>query len=375
VATEVQKNLLPHCKPEVKGLDIGFICKPAKQIGGDYFDFIPLDNEKLGIAIGDVAGKSLPAALLVSMHKYILRSAAANTDSVISPLRAVNQILWEDTSPEVFITTIYGVYNPKTSVFVYANAGHLPPLLSSKGSTDYLWDPQTPLGIRENLSIDQKQVVLGTDDMLVLLSDGVTDIRNKHGECFGLDRLKRLVKRNSDLGAQRLADFIYKKTKDFSVGELTDDFTIVVLRCTKESKTAAVRELVVANKPIAVNDVRRYVSDELKKAGMGKNDISDVLVAVCEAVTNSVMHGQSPDGENNNIRVTCSVEDGRFDITITDNGIGYNPNLSEWRPPDLVRDRGRGIFLMQELLDELHFITNDRGTTVVLGKKIHSGGE
>lgn len=375
VATEVQNNLLPREKPRFKGLDIGFICKPAKQIGGDYFDFIPLDNDKLGIAIGDVAGKSLPAALLVSMHKYILRSAAANTDSVISPLRAVNQILWEDTSPEVFVTTIYGVYNAKTSTFVYANAGHLPPLLASKGVVEYLWDPQTPLGIRESLSIDQKQVVLGADDVLVLLSDGVTDIRDKRGGCFGLDRLKRLVKKNVRLSAQQLTDLIYKRTIAFSAGELTDDFTIVVLKSTKEAEEVAASELVVANKPVAVNDVRRFVAEELKKAGMSLIDTSDVLVAVCEAVTNSVMHGQSPDGENNNIRVMCASGDDCFKIRITDNGIGYNPNLAEWRPPDLIRDRGRGIFLMQELVDSIDFITTDRGTSVQLSKKIGLNSE
>ncbi|MBS3909619.1 MAG: GAF domain-containing protein [Actinobacteria bacterium] len=375
VATEVQNNLLPRTKPYVKGLDIGFICKPAKQIGGDYFDFIPLGNDKLGIAIGDVAGKSLPAALLVSMHKYILRSAAANTDSVISPLRAVNRILWEDTSPEVFVTTIYGVYNSKTSTFAYANAGHLPPLLASKGVVEYLWDPQTPLGIRESLFVDQKQVVLGAGDVLVLLSDGVTDIRDKRGGCFGLDRLKRLVKKNVTLGAQRLTDLIYRRTIAFSAGELNDDFTIVVLKSTEEAKAPALSEFVVANKPVAVNDVRRFVAEELKKAGMPRIDTSDVLVAVCEAVTNSVMHGQSPDGENNNIRVTCALGDDCFKIRIADNGIGYNPNLAEWRPPDLIRDRGRGIFLMQELVDDIDFIATDRGTAVQLSKKIELNGE
>ncbi|MBE0447553.1 MAG: GAF domain-containing protein [Actinobacteria bacterium] len=370
VATEVQKNILPHAKPKVKGLDIGFICEPAKQIGGDYFDFIPLDNEKLGIAIGDVAGKSLPAALLVSMHKYILRSAAANTDSVISPLRALNQIIWEDTSPEVFVTTIYGVYNPTTSVFIYANAGHLPPLLYKDGSVKYLWDPQTPLGIRQTLFIEQKKVVLSAGNILVLLSDGVTDIRNNRGDCFGFERLRRIVKGNSNLGGQELADLIYEKTIAFSAGELSDDFTIVVLKCTMDGTEAPINELVVTNKPVAVNDVRLFVAEELKRAKLPRNDASDVLVAVCEAVTNSVLHGQSPDGENNNVRVGCILENDSLKVRISDNGIGYNPNLAEWRPPDLVRDRGRGIFLMQELVDNVEFICTDRGTTVVLEKKL-----
>jgi len=370
VATEVQKNILPRTKPDVKGLDIGFICKPAKQIGGDYYDFIPLDNEKLGIAIGDVAGKSLPAALLVSMHKYVLRSAAANTDSVISPLRALNQIIWEDTSPEVFVTTIYGVYNPTTSTFVYANAGHLPPLLYSGGTANYLWDPQTPLGIKQTLFIEQKQVRLGAGDILVLLSDGVTDIRNKRGDCFGFERLEAIIEKNASLSGQELTNLIYEKTIGFSTGELIDDFTIVVLKCTSNGKETPLNEFVVANKPIAVNDVRRFVAEELKKAGLPKSDISDVLVAVCEAVTNCVLHGQSPDGENNNIRVGCSLENSTFKVRISDNGIGYNPNLAEWRPPDLVRDRGRGIFLMQELVDNVEFTTTDRGAMVVLEKKL-----
>jgi len=370
IATEVQKNILPHSKPATAGLDIGFMCQPAKQIGGDYFDFIPLDNDKIGIAIGDVAGKSLSAALLVSMHKYILRAAVANTDSVISPLRALNQIIWEDTSPEVFVTTIYGVYNYTTSTFIYANAGHLPPLFCSGGQAKYLWSPQTPLGIQQSLSIEQQQVRLDKGDMLVLLSDGVTDIRNNKGDCFGLERLRRFVKRNADLSAQELADRIYKHTVRFSAGELDDDFTIVVLKCTKNGEKTDVKEMVVINKPIAVNDVRRFVAEELKATGFDKPGSSDVLVAVCEAVTNSVLHGQSPDGEDNNIRVGCFIEDSFFKVAISDSGIGYNPNLSAWRPPDLVRDRGRGIYLMQRLMDDVKFVARDRGVTIILSRKL-----
>lgn len=371
IATDVQKNILPRSRPMIKGLDVGFLCKPAKQIGGDYFDFIPLGNDRLGIAVGDVAGKGLPAALLVSMHKYILRSATANTDSVISPLRALNQILWEDTSPEVFVTTIYGVYNRMTSTFIYANAGHLPPLLYAKGKTKYLWSPQIPLGIQQELFIEQHQVRLKTGDILVLLSDGVTDTMNSKRECFGLDRLKRLVKKHSELNGQQIADMIYKQTIEFSTGELNDDFTIVVLKCTDDGRDEkSVREIVIANKPVAVNDVRKFISRELKHAKLSIGDTGDILVAACEAVTNCVLHGQSPDGENNDIRVKCISKNDLFRVEISDNGIGYNPNLLEWRPPDLVRDRGRGIFLMQNLMDKVEFLVGDRGTTVVLEKAL-----
>jgi PAS domain S-box-containing protein len=370
IATEVQKNILPQVKPKIEGLDVGFLCIPAKQIGGDYFDFIPLDNGKLGIAIGDVAGKSLPAALLVSMHKYILRSAAANTSSVISPLRALNQIIWEDTSPEVFVTTIYGIYNPSTAMFTYANAGHLPPLLYTDNVTSYLWAPQTPLGIQQNLFIEQQEIKLRMGDILVLLSDGVTDIRNNRGDCFGFDRLRRIIKRHAGLSSQELANLIYEKTMEFSAGDLIDDFTIVVLKCTKNGEQSNIKEFVVANKPIAVNDVRRFVATELKKLSLPKVDAGDILVAVCEAVTNCVMHGQSPDGENNNIGVSCSLEGNNFKVRISDNGIGYHPSISEWKAPDLEKDRGRGIYLMRELMDEVRFEPSDRGSAVVLVKRL-----
>jgi len=370
IATDVQRNILPRTKPKIEGLDIGFLCKPAKQIGGDYFDFIPLENEKLGIAIGDVAGKSLPAALLVSMHKYVLRSAAANTDSVISPMRALNQIIWEDTSPEVFVTTIYGVYNPKTSVFAYANAGHMPPLLYSNGSTKYLWAPQMPLGIQQNLSIDQHEVRLKNGDILVLLSDGVTDIRNSQGNYFGLVRLRRIIRKYAHLSAQELAEEIFSHTMNFSAGELSDDFTIVVIKCTKTSEDIGVKELVISNKPIAVNDARKFIANALKEKNVDEEILSDILVAACEAVTNCVLHGQSPDGLDNNIRIRCSFEGTDFKLMVTDNGIGYHPNLSEWRPPDLVRDRGRGIYLMKKLMDKVEFLAGNRGATIVLTKNI-----
>jgi anti-sigma regulatory factor (Ser/Thr protein kinase) len=233
-----------------------------------------------------------------------------------------------------------------------------------------LWCPQTPLGIQQNLSIEQQQVRLEKDDILVLLSDGVTDIRNSRGDCFGFERLRRFVKRNADLGSQELADRIYDHTVRFSAGELVDDFTIVVLKCTKNGEKTHVKEMVVINKPIAVNDVRRFVAEELKEAGFSKSDASDVLVAVCEAVTNSVLHGQSPDGENNNIRVGCFIEDSHLKIAISDRGIGYSPDLSTWRPPDLVRDRGRGIYLMQKLMDDVRFVARDRGATIILSKKL-----
>lgn len=144
----------------------------------------------------------------------------------------------------------------------------------------------------------------------------------------------------------------------------------MVLKCTKNGEKTDVKEMVVINKPIAVNDVRRFVAEELKATGFDKPGSSDVLVAVCEAVTNSVLHGQSPDGEDNNIRVGCFIEDSFFKVAISDSGIGYNPNLSAWRPPDLVRDRGRGIYLMQRLMDDVKFVARDRGVTIILSRKL-----
>ncbi|MCL5292268.1 MAG: SpoIIE family protein phosphatase [Actinobacteria bacterium] len=369
IAREIQSGLLPEAAPAVDGHDLHFICRPAAQVGGDCLDFIPLSDGRIGISISDIAGKSLPAALLVSMHKGLLRSSALRTGSVQSPLEELNERILADTSPEVFITMIYGIYDPQRATFTYANAGHVPPILYRKRRCTVLQPPQPPLGVGDDFVAEQCVVRLFKGDALVLVSDGVLDARSENGRFFGIRSLCRIIKRHPTLPAEELANCIYRRVKQFAGHRLQDDFTLMILRCNREVETVQVSELIVENRPAAILDIRRFVMSEAARLPFSRGELSDIDIAIGEAVTNAIMHGQSPDEVNNRLKMTCEIGDDYLKVRIADNGVGFAPDLACWKPPKTFGDRGRGIYLMKALVEEVGYETLSRGTAVVLLKR------
>jgi phosphoserine phosphatase RsbU/P len=232
IAREVQLSLLPAAAPELAGLDIAGINIPSRNIGGDYYDFIPIVSDHLGIVVADVAGKGVPAALIMASFRAFLRAEIRNNYAIQTIFDRVNNLLHEILQPHQFVTAFYGVLDLERRRFTSSNAGHNPPLLlRADGKWRELKSGGTVLGLFEGTAYDEQFVDLVPGDVLVLYTDGLIEAENKAGRMYGQQRLRQFVRSHAHLNAAALCEDVYVDMRRFTGGShLDDDTTIVVAR-------------------------------------------------------------------------------------------------------------------------------------------------
>jgi len=232
IAREVQLSLLPTTEPNLAGLDIAGINIPSRDIGGDYYDFIPIVEGHLGIVVADVAGKGIPASLIMASFRAFLRAEIRNNYSIQTIFARVNNLLHEILKPHQFVTAFYGVLDLERRRFTYSNAGHHAALLlRPDGKWRQLKVGGTVLGIFENSSYEERFVDLSPGDLFVLYTDGLVEAENKSGQMFGRKRLERCVGAHAHLPAAELCQVIYGEMHRFTrESRLDDDTTIVVAK-------------------------------------------------------------------------------------------------------------------------------------------------
>ncbi|RMD91034.1 MAG: GAF domain-containing protein [Calditrichaeota bacterium] len=232
MAREIQQRLLPKESPTIEGFELAGMSYPAREVGGDYFDFIKISEHLWGIAVGDVSGKGIPAALLMSNLQATLRGQAFTQQSIKECVKNANYLLYLNTDPEKFATLLYGLLDSKSRTFTYVNAGHNYPLyLNQKGQFQELITGGPILGMLPEAIYEEGQVHLQQEDILIIYSDGVTEAENELGELYGERRLRKLIQKNRHLGAAQFIKTIYNEISQF-VGSknFSDDITIVALR-------------------------------------------------------------------------------------------------------------------------------------------------
>jgi sigma-B regulation protein RsbU (phosphoserine phosphatase) len=231
LARRIQESFLPHEDPAVAGYDISGRTIPSLEVGGDLYDFIRITRDQLGILIADVAGKGIPAALILATFQAAVRSEVRNQYEMKRVLSNVNRLLCESTRPEQFVTAFYGVLDLSRRVLTYANAGHNPPvLLRAGGKLETLVEGGLILGAFPDARYEQARVDLAPGDILLLYTDGATECVGPGGDEFGVDRLTRILQdRTGDAAAEiRLAmeDEILRHCG----GQASDDVTLVILK-------------------------------------------------------------------------------------------------------------------------------------------------
>jgi len=233
IAREVQQQLFPHAVPSVPGLDLYAICRPARVVSGDYYDFIPLGSGRVGIALADISGKGIFAALLMASLQAALRSTATldgrgGTGELVSVL---NQHLFKNTSDDRYATLFYAVYDSDTKTLTYTNAGHLAPIFVSDGRVLSLDQGGTVVGMFEDARYSQGSIAVTPGSLLVGFSDGLTEPESVYGEEFGIERLKAEILRQRDASAARLAESLVAAVEQWAgTPEQADDITVVVAR-------------------------------------------------------------------------------------------------------------------------------------------------
>jgi sigma-B regulation protein RsbU (phosphoserine phosphatase) len=232
LARDLQQSILPNEFPHPPGFSFAARSRPARHVGGDFYDVIPLSEGHLGLVMADVSDKGMAAALFMALTRSLIRAEAKRRDSPRQVLLNVHRLLLEMSRAEMFVTVFYGVLDPARGQLRYARAGHDHPLLFRSGSDRCrsLAAYGMPLGFLEEVDLEEADAELGPGDRLILYSDGITHAESPAGEFFGLDRLRQTVCSAGPLAAQELCDLIFERVSRFQVGAVQfDDMALLLL--------------------------------------------------------------------------------------------------------------------------------------------------
>jgi serine phosphatase RsbU (regulator of sigma subunit) len=235
IAKEVQLRLFPQTTPVLETLEYAGVCIQARQVGGDYYDFLNLGQGRLGLVLGDISGKGIAAALLMANLQANLRTQYAM--ALNDPqrfLQSVNQLFYENTPPHAYASLFFGDYDDRTRRLCYANCGHLSALLFRNGNAlERLDSTCTVLGLFEDWTCSMAECGLAAGDTLALYTDGITESLNGTGEEFGEERLIDALRRHHGLSPHPLLDSIVEEVRRFSPHEQQDDITLIIAKARK----------------------------------------------------------------------------------------------------------------------------------------------
>ena len=234
VARQVMSGLLPSDTPKLDGFDIAAVIEPAYEVGGDYYDFIPLGNERWGFAMADVSGKGAPAALVVAATRATLYALAKRELALRAILQRANEFINASTGPRAkYVTLFYAVLDTHARRFIYINAGHLPPVvLRRNGEVELLRSGGFPLGFFDNPRYFEQFVQLESGDLLCLYTDGITEATNAKDADYGRSRLIGVLKKYQSSSSSEVCRALLSDVRRFSGSAPADDATVLVIRAT-----------------------------------------------------------------------------------------------------------------------------------------------
>ncbi|MFZ0015360.1 MAG: SpoIIE family protein phosphatase [Acidimicrobiia bacterium] len=379
VAALIQQTLLPKELPAINGWHVDAFYRPARAVGGDFYDFVTLDDDRLGVVIGDVTDKGVPAALVMATCRSMLRAAALKHDSPSAVLADVNEGLVPEIPPAMFVTCLYAIIDTKAGEVTLANAGHnLPYVRTSRGVVE-LRATGMPLGLMPGMAYEETSYRLDGGDVMVLTSDGITEAHSPDGEMYGFSRLMgRVAKKTKEEDmCNALVEDLERWTGPGS--EQEDDITLVVVRRTTSASESASTfgatdaEQVLAsftvpsiegNERVAIEKVAEVVGP----LGLEMAKLEKLKTAVGETVMNAIEHGNENDPALD-VGVTVAVNEERVSVRVTD--LGGDKVIPDASTPDIEAKlageqtpRGWGLFLVGEMVDEVNR-SRENGSHVV----------
>ncbi|MCG6931483.1 MAG: SpoIIE family protein phosphatase [Desulfofustis sp.] len=234
IAASIQLSFLPSGVVDVPGIDVAAFFKPAKEVGGDFYDFIKLPENRLGIVIADVCGKGLPAALHMALTRALIRSCVAHEPvNMSNAVLCTNSLLQQCAKTDHFVTLLFSIYDPATGTLRYVRAGHNPPIFYSKRQHRYdlLGGQGVALGVFSGITLEEREIDLEWGDIVVFYTDGITEAPNAEGEMFGVERIEQLLSEHENRSAHAIAEQIKSSVVEFEgPGRQFDDLTMVLLK-------------------------------------------------------------------------------------------------------------------------------------------------
>jgi len=355
LAAQVQSSLLPHVNPDLPGYELTGVAQAARYVSGDLYDWIGSGPEHVYLALADIAGKGVPAALMTSTARALLREAAGRKLAPGAVLASVNRSLYDDlTHIGGFITIVTAYLDRRTAAVDYASAGHTEVLWYRAASDACEWLPTTapPVGVLPDLDVPDRRIGLCPGDVLLLYSDGVTEAEREPDELFGTERLEVLLRQHAALPAAALAQAVVDAVDGFSGGIRNDDLTLIVVKALPRSVPFhCASEL--GPMEGALELVRAL------GAPYGETFAYELELAVSEILTNIVQHaygGQSKGGE---IWGEFRLEADRVQVDVYDRGVPFDlaaVSAPTAEPdPRHPRERGYGVHIVRQVMDEVDY--------------------
>jgi serine phosphatase RsbU (regulator of sigma subunit)/anti-sigma regulatory factor (Ser/Thr protein kinase) len=386
VARLIQQNFLPKELPDLPGWQIAAYYRPAREVGGDFYDVIPLSDGRVALVVGDVTDKGVPAALVMSATRSVLRSSAQRLIEPGVVLERVNELLCPDMPAKMFVTCLYGVLDPGTGHLRFANAGHDLPYVKTADGVVELRARGMPLGLMPGMVYEEKETVLAPGESVLLHSDGIVEAHDPDRGMFGFPRLKETVAHT--VGGQALIDCVIAELDAFTGhgAEQEDDITMVTLERSAGGAIVAgaqngtvLADFELASQPGNEREAIARVERALIGVELGAGRLERLKTAVGEATMNAMEHGSAYRADRPvSIRVLHSP--GRLRVQVSD--LGGAAELPDAEAPDLEAKlagkqtpRGWGLFLIEKMVDEANVTGEGAQRTLELVVHLRGGGD
>jgi PAS domain S-box-containing protein len=349
IAMRVQNSMAPKWLPELDGFEFAARNIPARYLSGDFYDFVSIDEKTYELALGDISGKGIPAALLTLSLRTSIRDESTPFPFMVTPpeiLNEVNKEKYEELSRMDFFVTLFLAQLNHQGIFSYASAGHGEALIFKRASGEIASLPATglPIGVLEDEAYQYDAFILRPGDVVVIFSDGITEASNIREEQFGLERLKEVVKQNAACSPKEMTDCIEAAVLEFSEGhEQDDDISIMIVK--------ALPRAVAFNMSRSMSQLENIVARIKENALAYSEEFAyEFELASSEIITNIIKYAPE---EQADLQIEITLREDGLQVDIFDQGKPFN--LEDTPAPnfDEARESGYGIFIARHVLDEL----------------------
>jgi sigma-B regulation protein RsbU (phosphoserine phosphatase) len=364
VAKEIQMSMLHlifPAYPERKEFDVFSSLVPAREVGGDFYDFFFIDEDRFCICVGDVSGKGVPAALFMAVTKTLIKSRASDDISTASILTHVNDELSRDNTASMFVTIFAAILNIKTGEFIYTNAGHNPPyIIQNSGNLLRLDTLHGPVaGAMPGMTYKQDSYTMKPGECCVMFTDGVTEAMNIKGELYSEPRLQTLFSENTFKSVNQIVSSIVDSVSSFeNEAEQADDITVMAIKYNGFALDTSRCQVVIKNDLVEIKTVTEAFEEFTKVNGIAEKMSKQFMIAIDELLNNVIHYGYPKDKENE-IHINFELSKTMLSLTFIDEGIPFNPFQKTQPDTTLsIEDRpigGLGIHLIKNMMDNVEY--------------------
>ena len=375
IARAIQMSMIPMIFPpfpERKDLDMSATIVPAKEVGGDLYDFY-IRDEKLIFCIGDVSGKGIPASLVMAVTRSLFRTVSAHEDNPAAIVRIMNDSMAEVNESNMFVTFFIGILDLASGHLRYCNAGHNAPLILTDAKHYLPVESNLPLGVLAGFEFKEQEAVMAYDDAIFLYTDGLTEAENGAHELFGDDRMNEVLSTRRSSNAHMEA--IKNAVAEF-VGEApqSDDLTMLFIHYLNGSlNQQKERRLVLHNSVDQISQLTDFLQEIADEKGLDASTAMNINLALEEAVTNVIMYAY-PEGTDGLVDLEAILRDDSLVFILKDNGTPFDPTAAPEADVTLSAEErkigGLGIFLVRKIMDTVHYVRSDGQNVLSMTKNI-----